>query len=60
MNRPQQILLRAASEDIARHGRELREVGWPTEIVAFNDDNGFGVRLEIRLEGLPVPLESLR
>ncbi len=34
----------------------LRELGWPVEPIAVSDEDFFGLRLEIRLNFVPVPV----
>jgi hypothetical protein len=58
--RPRLVLLEAAVEEVRPIVEKLRAAGWPTEIVAVNEPEFFGVRVEIRLDGIPVPVEAAR
>ncbi len=60
MNHVQELLLRGASDDIQPFVKSLRGRGWSTEvIVVAGDDNDFTLRVEIRLDGMRIPIESL-
>lgn len=58
MNRPRLVLMEACTADLRPKLWELREAGWPAELIAMNSPDFFGLRLEVNLGGVPVPLEA--
>lgn len=58
-NRVREVLLRACAEDVQYHVEKIRSIGWPAEVIAVNDEDFFGLRIEIRLDQVPVPVEAV-
>jgi hypothetical protein len=50
LNRPQEALFHAISEDLKPIAEQLRAAGWSVDLVAVHTADWFGVRLEVCLE----------
>jgi hypothetical protein len=51
-------LIDAAMQDLRAPVLRLRELGWPAEVIAVNEEGWFGLRVDICLNGLRIPVEA--
>ena len=59
---PLEIMREAAMTVLANAGRDLRERGWPVELIVdpVPERDTYAVSLRIELPSMPVPLEAMR
>lgn len=58
MNKPTTALMRAFLDEARPFIRELREDGWPVEVIVVDEPTFLGVRLEVPLDGLRLPVRE--